>query len=200
MFPISSTNHHTHIEPSWKTYYDAKKLLRQTEQRLQNAREYYPHVHYNVPHETSDLSSSSFSLHPETSSIQAGNRSMLNDERTINNNNNKQHQLLDSEALHTIRRKINKQKLAAGNHRSMMIDLNQIDCFCSRTSCRTIISFSIRCWPYVRILSSTYDLFDISKSTKSSLFSTSTTTFFTSKSTGNVHSTSVTISIVSRRT
>ena len=117
MFPISSTNHHTHIEPSWKNYYDAKKILRQTEQRLKDARDYYPHVHYNPQHETSDLSSSSFLLHPETSSIHAGNRSMLNDDRISNT----KHQLLDSEALQTIRRKINKQKLAAG--KALMIDL-----------------------------------------------------------------------------
>ncbi len=112
MLPMSSTNHHSHIEPSWKTYYDAKKLLRQTEQRLKDAREYYPHVHLNTHHENPDLSnisSSSFLLHPETPSIHAGNRSMLNDER-INN----KHQLLDSEALQTIRKKINKQKIAAG--------------------------------------------------------------------------------------
>jgi hypothetical protein len=114
MFP---TNHQTHIEPSWKTYYDAKKLLRQTEQRLKDTREYYPHVHLNNHHENNnDLStgsSSSYLLHPDTSSIHAGNRSMLNDDRAINN----KHQLLDSEALQTIRRKINKQKIAAGRKR-----------------------------------------------------------------------------------
>jgi hypothetical protein len=32
----------------------------------------------------------------------------------LNDNNNNKHQLLDSEALQTIRRKINKQKVAAG--------------------------------------------------------------------------------------
>lgn len=113
MLPMSSTNHHTHIEPSWKTYYDAKKLLRQTEQRLKDTREYYPHVHLNNHLDNNDLSnvsSSSFLHHPDTSLIHAGNRSMLNDERTLNN----KHQLLDSEALQTIRRKINKQKIAAG--------------------------------------------------------------------------------------
>jgi len=113
MLPVSSSNHHTHIEPSWKTYYDAKKLLRQTEQRLKDTREYYPHVHLNNHHENTDLSnlsSSSFLLHGDTSSIHAGNRSMLNDDRIINN----KHQILDSEALLTIRRKISKQKIAAG--------------------------------------------------------------------------------------
>jgi hypothetical protein len=35
---------------------------------------------------------------------------MLNDDRIINN----KHQILDSEALLTIRRKISKQKIAAG--------------------------------------------------------------------------------------
>jgi hypothetical protein len=114
MFPMSSsTNHHSHIEPSWKTYYDAKKLLRQTEQRLKDTREYYPHVHLNNHLDNNDLStvsSTSYLLHGDTSSIHAGNRSMLNDDRTINN----KHQLLDSEAIQTIRRKINKQKIAAG--------------------------------------------------------------------------------------
>jgi hypothetical protein len=115
MLPMSSSNHHTHIEPSWKTYYDAKKLLRQTEQRLKDAREYYPHVHLNNHHENninqSNLSpSSSYLHHGDTSSIHAGNRSMLNDDRTLNN----KHQILDSEALQTIRRKISKQKIAAG--------------------------------------------------------------------------------------
>ncbi len=123
MLPMSSTNHHSHMEPSWKTYYDAKKLLRQTEQRLKDTREYYPHVHLNPHHETNDLSngsSSSFLLYGETSSIHAGNRSMFNDERTSNS----KHQILDSEALQTIRRKINKQKIAAGIGA----------CFLSRTS------------------------------------------------------------------
>jgi len=113
MFPMSSTNHHSHIEPSWKTYYDAKKLLRQTEQRLKDTREYYPHVHLNNHLDNNDLStlsSTSYLHHGDTSSIHAGNRSMLNDDRTINN----KHQLLDSEAIQTIRRKINKQKIAAG--------------------------------------------------------------------------------------
>ena len=122
MLPMSSTNHHSHIEPSWKTYYDAKKLLRQTEQRLKDAREYYPHVHLNTHHDNPDLSnlsSPSFLLHPEASSIHAGNRSMLNDERIMNSN---KHQLLDSEALQTIRRKINKQKIAAGKRMRIYID------------------------------------------------------------------------------
>lgn len=109
MLPMSSTNHHTHMEPSWKTYYDAKKLLRQTEQRLKDAREYYPHVHLDN-NDLSNVSSSSYLHHPDTSSIHAGNRSMLNDDRMLN----AKHQLLDSEALQTIRRKINKQKIAAG--------------------------------------------------------------------------------------
>jgi hypothetical protein len=109
MLPMSSTNHHSHIEPSWKTYYDAKKLLRQTEQRLKDARDYYPHVHLDN-NDLSTVSSTSYLLHGDTSSIHAGNRSILNDDRNINN----KHQLLDSEALQTIRRKINKQKIAAG--------------------------------------------------------------------------------------
>jgi hypothetical protein len=111
MLPMSSSNHHTHIEPSWKTYYDAKKLLRQTEQRLNDARTYYPHVHLNNDQTNlSNVSSSSFLHHPDTASIHAGNRSMLNEDRNLNN----KHQLLDSEALQTIRRKISKQKIAAG--------------------------------------------------------------------------------------
>ncbi|CAF1016745.1 unnamed protein product [Adineta steineri] len=110
---MSSSNSHSHIEPSWKTYYDAKKLLRQTEQRLKDAREYYPHVHLNnnnhyENNDLSNLSSTSYLHHNDTSLIHAGNRSMLNDERT-----NNKHQLLDSEALLTIRRKISKQKIAA---------------------------------------------------------------------------------------
>ncbi|CAF3754296.1 unnamed protein product [Rotaria socialis] len=112
MLPMSSSTHHTHIESNWKTYYDAKKLLRQTEQRLKDTRDYYPHVHIHNHHDNTDLStlsSSSFILHGETSSIHAGNRSILNDDRAINN----KHQLLDSEALQTIRRKISKQKIAA---------------------------------------------------------------------------------------
>ena len=115
MLPMSSSNQHTHIEPSWKTYYDAKKLLRQTEQRLKDAREYYPHVHLNSHLENNNNQSilspsSSYLQHGDTSSIHAGNRSMLNDDRTLNN----KYQLLDSEALQTIRRKISKQKIAAG--------------------------------------------------------------------------------------
>ncbi|CAF3360710.1 unnamed protein product, partial [Rotaria sp. Silwood2] len=113
MLPMSSSNHHTHMETSWKTYYDAKKILRQTEQRLKDTRDYYPHVHLNNHHDNNDLSalsSSSYLLHGDTSSIHAGNRSMLNDDRTINT---KQQQVLDSEALQTIRRKISKQKIAA---------------------------------------------------------------------------------------
>jgi len=94
------------IEPSWKTYYDAKKLLRQTEQRLKETREYYPHVHLNSHHDINDLSNVSSSA----SSIHAGSRSIYPDDRLTNS----KHQLLDSEALQTIRRKINKQKLAAG--------------------------------------------------------------------------------------
>lgn len=93
------------IEPSWKTYYDAKKLLRQTEQRLKETREYYPHVHLNSHHDINDLSNVSSSA----SSIHAGSRSIYPDDRLTNS----KHQLLDSEALQTIRRKINKQKLAA---------------------------------------------------------------------------------------
>ena len=95
---MSSTNH---LEPSWKAYYDAKKILRQTEQRLNETRgTYYPHVHSNNHYETIDHSnlstaSSSFVVHADQSSMS-------------------KHQLLDSEALQTIRRKINKQKLAAG--------------------------------------------------------------------------------------
>lgn len=113
MLPMSSSNHHTHIESNWKTYYDAKKILRQAEQRLKDARDYYPHVHLNNHYDNNDLSplsSSSYLVHGDTSSVYAGNRSILNDDRTINN----KHQLLDSEALQTIRRKINKQKIAAG--------------------------------------------------------------------------------------
>ena len=114
MLPMSSSTHSTHIEPGWKTYYDAKKLLRQTEQRLKEARDYYPHVHLYSDHENDDLStvsSASFLYHGDApSSIHAGNRSTLNDDRLVNN----RHQLLESEALQTIRKKINKQKLAAG--------------------------------------------------------------------------------------
>ncbi|CAF0959170.1 unnamed protein product [Rotaria sordida] len=121
MLPISSSNHHTHMDTSWKTYYDAKKILRQTEQRLKDTRDYYPHVHLNNHYDNNnnnnDLStfssSSSFLLHGgggDTSSIHAGNRSMLNEDRMINN---KHQQILDSDALQTIRRKISKQKIAA---------------------------------------------------------------------------------------
>ncbi|CAF1156782.1 unnamed protein product [Rotaria sp. Silwood1] len=116
MLPMSSSNHHTHMETSWKTYYDAKKILRQTEQRLKETRDYYPHVHLNNHYDnnndlsTLSSSSSSYLLHGDTSLIHAGNRSILNDDRTINT---KHQQLLDSEALQTIRRKISKQKLAA---------------------------------------------------------------------------------------
>jgi hypothetical protein len=128
MLPMSSSNHHTHIEPSWKTYYDAKKLLRQTEQRLKDSRDYYPHVHLNNHHDNNNnqsslSSSSSYLLHGDSSSIYAGNRSMLNDDRSMNN----KHQLLDSEALQTIRRKISKQKIAAGKKFQLLFSDRQTD-------------------------------------------------------------------------
>lgn len=122
MLPMSSSNHHTHIEPSWRTYCDAKRLLRQTEQRLNDARNYNPHVHLNnhydtIEHPNLSTSSSvaaSYLLHSESSTLPNGNRSMFPDDRLISS----KHQLRDSEAIQTIRRKINKQKLAAGNSSS----------------------------------------------------------------------------------
>lgn len=100
MFPISSSTS-TNVENNWRTYFDAKRLIRQTEQRLNETRTIYPHVHLTSNHyETIDngnlstsLSSNSF-FHRSTS-------------------HNGKIQSRDSEALQTIRRKINRQKLAA---------------------------------------------------------------------------------------
>jgi hypothetical protein len=114
MLPMSSSNHPTPIESSWRTYYDAKRIIRQTEQRLNDARTVYPHAHMSNLYDTNEhpnLSTTSFVHHSEQSVLPNGNRSIYADERISNG----KHSSFDSDALQTIRRKINKQKLAAGS-------------------------------------------------------------------------------------
>lgn len=121
MLPMSSSNqhHYPQIEPGWRAYYDAKRLLRQTEQRLNDARSYTANVHLSNHYETIEhqnlSSTSSIGVnsnyhYTEHSTIVNGNRSIYPDERI----NSGKYSFRGSEALETIRRKISKQKLAAG--------------------------------------------------------------------------------------
>ena len=108
MYPISSSSTSSNVETRWRTYFDAKRLIRQTEQRLNETRTIYPHVHLSNHQESAEHAHLSTSL----SSNSFFHRSIYPEERVANNG---KVQLRDSEALQTIRRKINKQKLAAGN-------------------------------------------------------------------------------------
>jgi hypothetical protein len=67
----------------------------------------YPHTESNW--QTYDSKNNGY-YHPNTT-IDDDNPNILDDERLLGNN---KHQLLNTEGLQTLRRKINKQKTAAG--------------------------------------------------------------------------------------